>query len=79
MTHLARQLCRAGVRIMEVPVGCHPRSRTEGKKIGWRDARQFAATLLRWQVSPVPDLRSFAGPVRAPVSALAPAPGDGCR
>lgn len=56
------KLSRRGVRIVEVPIRYHPRSRAEGKKIGWRDAWQFAVTLVRWRFEPVPELRPLATP-----------------
>lgn len=43
------KLCRLGVPIHEIPITYHPRSRAEGKKIGWRDARQFAWSLAAWR------------------------------
>lgn len=64
------KLCRGGVTIAEVPVRYHPRSQAEGKKIGWRDARQFVATLAAWRVRRTPALGRYAragggaGPVR---------------
>jgi hypothetical protein len=48
------KLCRLGVRIREVPISYHPRTRAEGKKIGWRDAVQFAWALAAWRVRPLP-------------------------
>ena len=47
---LTAKLCRLRVPIREVPISYHPRSRAEGKKIGWRDARQFAWCLAAWRV-----------------------------
>jgi hypothetical protein len=46
------KLCRLGVRIRELPIHYRPRTRAEGKKIGWRDAWPFALTLLAWRVRP---------------------------
>jgi glycosyltransferase involved in cell wall biosynthesis len=48
------KLCRLGVRIREVPISYQPRTRAEGKKIGWRDALQFAWALAAWRVRPLP-------------------------
>jgi glycosyltransferase involved in cell wall biosynthesis len=47
------KLCRLGVVIRELPIHYHPRTKAEGKKIGWRDAWQFALTLLAWRVRPL--------------------------
>jgi glycosyltransferase involved in cell wall biosynthesis len=47
------KLCRLGVPIRELPIRYHPRTQAEGKKIGWRDAWQFALTLLAWRVRPM--------------------------
>ena len=49
---MTAKLCRLGVHICEVPVSYQPRGASEGKKIGWRDARQAVWTLLRWRVAP---------------------------
>jgi glycosyltransferase involved in cell wall biosynthesis len=43
---MTAKLCRLGVPIREVPIGYRPRTRAEGKKIGWRDAWRFAWALL---------------------------------
>ncbi|HEY1191603.1 MAG TPA: glycosyltransferase family 2 protein [Gemmata sp.] len=64
---VAAKLCRGGVRVGEVPVRYTPRTRAEGKKIGWRDAVQFGATLIRWRFRAVPDLRAFGAVPPEPV------------
>ena len=47
---ITAKLLRAGHRIVERPVRFEPRSRAQGKKIGWRDGVQAIAVLLkhRW-------------------------------
>lgn len=42
-------VARMGLRIREVPIHYHPRSRREGKKIGVRDWFAAVATLLRYR------------------------------
>ena len=44
----AKVLAR-GLRIVEVPVRYYPRSREEGKKIGWRDWVTGTRTFLRFR------------------------------
>jgi glycosyltransferase involved in cell wall biosynthesis len=70
------KLCRLGVPIVERPIAYHPRTRAEGKKIGWRDAAQFAWSLAAWRVRPLAsadaaraDDPSAALPAARPVSA----------
>jgi hypothetical protein len=41
------KLLRAGHRIVERPVRFEPRSRAQGKKIGWRDGVQAIAVLAQ--------------------------------
>jgi glycosyltransferase involved in cell wall biosynthesis len=41
--------CMMGLVIREVPVRYRPRTRREGKKIGWRDAAQAMFTLFWWR------------------------------
>ena len=50
------KLCRLGVRIREVPISYRPRTKAEGKKIGWRDAGQFAWALTSWRFRPLPEV-----------------------
>jgi len=49
---MTAKTCRLGLRIVEVPIIYAPRSKAEGKKIGWRDAWEAAWTLLRWRCGP---------------------------
>jgi glycosyltransferase involved in cell wall biosynthesis len=44
---ITAKLLRAGHRIVELPVRFEPRSRAQGKKIGWRDGVEAIAVLLR--------------------------------
>ena len=48
---ITAKLLRAGHRIVERPVRFEPRSRAQGKKIGWRDGVQAIAVLLRYRRS----------------------------
>jgi glycosyltransferase involved in cell wall biosynthesis len=48
---ITAKLLRAGHRIVERPVKFDPRSRAQGKKIGWRDGLQAIAVLLRYRRS----------------------------
>lgn len=51
---LTAKVCRSGVRIVEVPVTYRPRTREQGKKIGWRDAWQAVWGLLKWRFLRLP-------------------------
>ena len=44
---ITAKLLRAGHRIVELPVRFEPRSRAQGKKIGWRDGVKAIAVLLQ--------------------------------
>ena len=44
---ITAKLLRAGHRIVELPVRFEPRSRAQGKKIGWRDGVKAIAVLVR--------------------------------
>lgn len=44
-------LLRRGVDIREAPIDYHPRTRAEGKKIGWRDFFRCLSTLLKIRFS----------------------------
>jgi glycosyltransferase involved in cell wall biosynthesis len=57
---ITAKLFRRRERIREVPICYQPRTRAEGKKIGWRDALQYAWALLRWRFA------NLAGPVMIP-------------
>ena len=48
---ITARLLNAGHRIMELPVTFTPRSRTAGKKIGWRDGVTAVRVLLRHRFS----------------------------
>jgi dolichol-phosphate mannosyltransferase len=45
------KVAKRGERILELPIAYHYRTRGEGKKIGWRDAFEAFATLLRERFS----------------------------
>ena len=46
---ITAKLLRGGHRILERPVKFQPRSRAQGKKIGWRDGLQAVAVLVRYR------------------------------
>lgn len=58
---ITAKLCRAGIKIHEVPVSYHPRDVKAGKKIRLRDAWQAFWTLLRWRWRTVPTATSNPG------------------
>ena len=45
------KLLRKGYRVVERPVQFMPRSRAQGKKIGWRDAVQAVGVLCRCRIA----------------------------
>lgn len=51
------KLLRSGIRIHEVPIAYQPRTRAEGKKIGWRDGVEAVGTLWRVRTMPRADFR----------------------
>ncbi len=51
---ITARLLRAGHRIHEVPVRFDPRSRAQGKKIGWRDGVTALQVLMRERCAPRP-------------------------
>lgn len=46
---ITAKLLKAGYQIHEVPISYHPRSITEGKKIGWKDGFDAVYTLLKYR------------------------------
>lgn len=46
---ISAKLLRAGHTILELPVRFEPRSRAQGKKIGWRDGVQAIRVLLKYR------------------------------
>jgi glycosyltransferase involved in cell wall biosynthesis len=46
---ITAKLLRAGHHILELPIRFEPRSRAQGKKIGWRDGFEAIWTLLRYR------------------------------
>jgi hypothetical protein len=51
---ITARLLRAGHRIREVPVRFDPRSRAQGKKIGWHDGIAALGVLIRERCAPRP-------------------------
>jgi len=48
---ISAKLLRAGHSILELPIRFEPRSRAQGKKIGWRDGVQAIQVLLKYRFS----------------------------
>ena len=48
---ISAKLLRDGHRILELPVRFEPRSRAQGKKIGWRDGVQAIKVLIKYRFS----------------------------
>ena len=48
---ITAKLLRAGHQILELPIRFEPRSRAQGKKIGWRDGVQAIQVLLKYRFS----------------------------
>jgi dolichol-phosphate mannosyltransferase len=44
------KVCRLGIPIVEVPIRYEPRTKSEGKKIGWRDGIGAISELMRWRL-----------------------------
>jgi glycosyltransferase involved in cell wall biosynthesis len=53
---ITAKACRLGLRIAEIPITYAPRSRAEGKKIGWWDAVMTVWTLIKWRFKRVPSV-----------------------
>jgi dolichol-phosphate mannosyltransferase len=51
---LTARLLMGGRRIVEVPIGYHPRRKDEGKKIRWTDGIDAVYTLLKCRFQPLP-------------------------
>jgi glycosyltransferase involved in cell wall biosynthesis len=47
---ISAKLLRAGHAILELPVRFNPRSRAEGKKIGWRDGLRALQVLVKYRL-----------------------------
>ena len=48
---ITAKVLRLGYRIAEVPISYRPRTRSQGKKIGWRDGLKALAVLLRYRLA----------------------------
>lgn len=51
-TQIAVGVLRSGEPLVEVPISYRPRSREDGKKIGWRDGLRCVYLLLKYRVVP---------------------------
>ena len=47
--HPIEKLLRAGHSILELPIRFEPRSRAQGKKIGWRDGVHALVVLVKYR------------------------------
>ena len=47
---ITAKVLRQGLRIVERPVRFEPRSRAQGKKIGWRDGVRALEVLARYRI-----------------------------
>lgn len=63
------KLARRGVKILEIPITYRPRHKSEGKKIGWKDAVEAGWTLLKYRFSGL-ERPAFAWPKLACAAAL---------
>jgi hypothetical protein len=57
---ITAKLGRLHIPIREVGINYRPRTRAEGKKIGWRDAVSAAATLVYWRLAHISDAAEMA-------------------
>ena len=48
---ITAKLLKAGHQILELPVKFEPRSRAQGKKIGWRDGVRAIEVLIKYRFS----------------------------
>jgi len=74
------KLGRLGIPIQEVGISYRPRTRAEGKKIGWRDGLAAARTFIRWRFAAVApsgpaEIRVLPGAAGRPPSPMAVLPG----
>lgn len=46
---ITSKILKRGIHILEVPISYYPRSKKEGKKIGWRDGVMAIRTLIRYK------------------------------
>ena len=74
------KLGRLGIPIQEVGISYRPRTRAEGKKIGWRDGLAAARTFIRWRFAAVApsgpaEIRVLPGAAGRPPSPMAILPG----
>lgn len=49
---LTAKAARGNYKIYEVPIGYNPRTRGEGKKIGWKDGLEALAAIVRYNLRP---------------------------
>lgn len=48
---ITAQICKLGIKIIEVPISYCPRTVLEGKKINWRDGIKAIITLFRYRLN----------------------------
>ena len=49
---ITAQLCKRGIKILEMPIGYTPRTSAEGKKLSWRDGYGAIAMLVNERIKP---------------------------
>ncbi|MBI3551229.1 MAG: glycosyltransferase family 2 protein [Elusimicrobia bacterium] len=62
---ITAKLLRLGYAIHEIPVGYHPRTSSQGKKIGWRDGFKAIYTLLKYRFASVERIERRGAPAAA--------------
>ena len=68
---ITAKLLRAGHSILELPIRFEPRSRAQGKKIGWRDGVRAIQVLLKYRFTKMTRLRQGYGAAGLAIAALA--------
>ena len=48
---MTAKVAKKGIKIYEVPISYHPRTKNEGKKIKWRDGFEAVWALLKYRFS----------------------------
>lgn len=62
---ITARILQANYKIVEIPIGYHPRTAAEGKKVSWRDGIVAILTLLRCYLRPRPPLQQAAPSIEA--------------
>jgi glycosyltransferase involved in cell wall biosynthesis len=46
---ITAKIAKKGIKILEIPISYHPRKKSEGKKINWKDGVEAIWTLIRYR------------------------------